>query len=97
VINGDTLNEKLSNPNGFAALALKLGLSESRLLEHLYLSAYARYPSEAELAPLRKSLQESQASTPATATAAMRQEVRQKALEDLMWALLTSKEFLFNY
>lgn len=35
VINGDTVNKKLSAPDGFAALSLKLGLSNSRLLDTL--------------------------------------------------------------
>jgi hypothetical protein len=48
VINGDTLNKKLSDPNGYAALALKLGLSDSKILDHLFLSAYSRYPTDAE-------------------------------------------------
>ena len=48
VINGDTLNKKLSAPDAFPALALKLGLSDSRLLDTLFLSAYSRYPEEAE-------------------------------------------------
>ena len=48
VINGDTLNKKLSSPDGFPALALKLGMSDSRLLETIFLSAYSRYPSESE-------------------------------------------------
>ncbi len=88
VINGDTLNKKLSAPEGFTALALKLGLSNARLLETLYLSAYSRYPSDAEKSAVLGALN---AVTPSTNT------TRQKQVEDMMWALLTSKEFMFNY
>ena len=94
VINGDTLNKKLDDPNGFAALALKLGLSDAKIVEHLYLSAYSRYPSAQEKLRLTEVLGKS---AQQTGTADARREARQKALEDLMWALLTSKEFLFNY
>src|SRR5262249_17417685 len=88
IINGDTLNHKLTDANGYPALAIKLGLSDSRILEHLYLSAYSRYPSDAEKQPLLDALKKARGGTAAS---------RQQALEDMMWALLTSKEFLFNY
>ena len=94
VINGDTLNKKLSDPNGYAALALKLGLSDSKILEHLYLSAYSRYPTEAEKQATAESLKTSRV---AKGSVDVQRDARQKALEDMMWALLTSKEFLFNY
>jgi hypothetical protein len=94
VINGDTLNKKLSDPNGYAALALKLGLSDSKILDHLFLSAYSRYPTDAERQETVQSLRTSRA---AKGSADVQRDVRQKALEDMEWALLTSKEFLFNY
>ncbi|MFN0166831.1 MAG: DUF1553 domain-containing protein [Bryobacteraceae bacterium] len=94
VINGDTLNKKLSDPNGYAALALKLGLSETRIVEHLFLSAYSRYPSEDEKTTLAKALRGARL---ASGSVEAQRDARQKALEDMMWALLTSKEFLFNY
>ena len=83
VINGDTLNKKLSAPDGYVALFLKLGLSDSRILEHIFLTAFSRYPSEAEKAMLLPALQKARP--------------RQQGLEDMLWALLTSKEFLFNH
>lgn len=98
VINGDTLNKKLSDPNGYAALALKLGLSDARILDHLFLSAYARYPTGPERQQMVAALKASRAAAGAGAVSAeIQRDVRQKALEDMMWAALTSKEFLFNY
>jgi hypothetical protein len=85
VINGDTLNKKLSAMDGNATLFLKLGLSDSKILDHIYLTAFSRYPSESEKKTLVAALGKS------------RQPSRQQALEDMMWALLTSKEFLFNH
>ena len=94
VINGDTLNKKLMDPEGFPALAIKLGLSDSRILDHLYLSAYSRYPTDTEKRRMLAALGEARATT---GPADVQREARRQALEDMMWALLTSKEFLFNY
>ncbi len=85
VINGDTLNKKLSAADGYVALFLKLGLSDTRIVEHVFLTAFSRYPTESEK------------STLVAALGKARKDSRQQALEDMLWALLTSKEFLFNH
>ena len=89
VINGDTLNRKLSAPEGSIALFIKLGLSDRRILEHMFLSAYSRYPSEAERQTLLAALEKARESKSADA--------HRQALEDMVWAMLTSKEFLFSH
>jgi hypothetical protein len=94
VINGDTLNKKLSDANGYAALAVKLGLSDARILDHLFLSAFSRYPADAEKQPLVDALRKARSTT---GSPEVQREVHRQALEDMMWAMLTSKEFLFNY
>ncbi len=88
VLNGDTLNKKLSNDNGSIALLLKVGLSDRRIVEHLYLSSYSRYPTPAESSAVLDALATAKSKGP---------DARRPALEDAVWALLTSKEFLFNY
>ncbi|HEY6391914.1 MAG TPA: DUF1553 domain-containing protein [Bryobacteraceae bacterium] len=85
VINGDTLNKKLSAADGYVALFLKLGLSDARIVEHVFLTAFSRYPTESEKSTLVAALSNA------------RKDSRQQALEDMLWALLTSKEFLFNH
>jgi hypothetical protein len=94
VINGDTLNKKLSSPDGFPALAVKLGMSDSRLLETVFLSAYSRYPSETEKQTMVDLLQKARVTS---GPVALQTDARRKAVEDMMWAMLSSKEFLFNY
>jgi hypothetical protein len=94
VINGGTLNKKLMAPDAYPALSIKLGLSDSRILDHLFLSAYSRYPTDAEKQPMLAALR--QVRTTAGPVDVQR-EARRQALEDMMWAMLTSKEFLFNY
>ena len=75
-------------------MLLRLGLSDSRIVEHMTLSAFSRYPTEAEREQLGKALAESRL---AKGTAEQQKESRRQALEDLVWAMLTSKEFMFNH
>ncbi len=96
VINGDTLNKKLSNPNGYVNLFQKIGLSDARVVEQLSLSAYGRYPSSEEKQTILAALTKSRA-VPAGATQETAKEARRLGLEDMVWAMLTSKEFLFNH
>ena len=95
VINGDTLNKKLSAPDGVRGAGAEAGAFATRkILDHLFLSAYSRYPTDAEKQPMLAALRKARATTGSTDA---QREARQQALEDMMWALLTSKEFLFNY
>jgi hypothetical protein len=88
VINGDTLNKKLSAADGTIGLFLKLGLSDRRIVEHMFLSAFSRYPTDGERTQLLGQL--------AQAKTAKGPDAHKQALEDIVWAMLTSKEFLFN-
>ncbi len=94
VINGDTLNKKLSDPNGYVNLFQKIGLSDARVVEQIYLSAFSRYPSTSEKQSITTALARSRQSgtTPEAA-----KDARRQAAEDMVWSLLTSKEFLFNH
>lgn len=93
VINGETLNRKLMAQGGVVNLFLKLGLSDGRMVEQVYLSAFGRFPSDTEKQRAAELLRGSrlEKGTPEAMLLSRRQ-----GLEDLMWALLTSKEFLFN-
>ena len=94
VINGDTLNEMLRADDGAIDMFLKLGLSNKKILEHLYLSALSRYPTGRENEALLDVLEEAERETSADP---LERDHRRKPLEDLMWAMLTGKEFLFNH
>ena len=94
VINGDTLNKKLSAADGYLSLLARLGLSDARIVEHLFLSAFSRYPSEDEKRDLVAAIEKTRLKT---GTQEALRESRRQVLEDMAWSLLTSKEFLFNH
>ncbi|MBM3792656.1 MAG: DUF1549 domain-containing protein [Acidobacteria bacterium] len=93
VINGDTLNKKLSDANGYVNLFQKIGLSDARVLDQLSLAAYGRYPTAEEKQTIIGALVKARGG----ATQEAAREARRHAMEDMVWAMLTSKEFLFNH
>jgi hypothetical protein len=90
IINGDTLNQKLRAPGSIVDSFLKLGVSDEMIVEHLYLAALSRRPNQSEIQQLRKELKTDGGSLDSTSE-------RRQTIEDLVWAVLTSREFLFNH
>jgi hypothetical protein len=74
-------------------MLLKLELPDERAVEYLYLSAFSRYPSEAGRREILDDLQKGEARQQASVGPV---EARRHVFEDLLWAMVTSKEFLFN-
>jgi hypothetical protein len=83
LINGPTVNEKLRNPNNHIGRLLTKKMSDVDMLTELYLATLSRPPTEADV---KVSL----------AHIAKAQDKR-KAWEDVHWALLNAKEFLFRH
>jgi hypothetical protein len=94
VINGDTLNKKLSDSNGYVNLFQRIGLSDARVVEQVYLAAYSRYPNAQEKGVVLGELAKARAGA---ASAEAAKDARRQAMEDMVWSLLTAKEFLFNH
>ncbi len=84
VSNGDTINNKLTDKNSCVAQALATGQPDERLIEDAYLSAVSRAPSASERDRLLKVF-------------ASAKDDKRLLLEDAYWALISSKEFLFNH
>lgn len=85
--NGQTLNDKLRSPKSRVEDWLKEKISDAEAVRRLFLAALCRAPSRAEMQKLQQLLAES---------AKDKQVSRRQMLEDLFWAVLTSKEFMFN-
>ncbi len=85
ISNGDTIRAKLTAKDGKVESLAKDGQSLYRVIEDLYLSALSRYPTDAEVSKLLAVTGDVQASN------------RRIAIEDLYWAVLSSREFLFNH
>jgi hypothetical protein len=81
--NGDTLNQKLRAAGN--RVEKLLAKPDAEVVEEAYLAALSRTPSEHEK---RKVL---------SVLAGTDAKQRREAVEDLFWALLSSREFLFNH
>ncbi len=88
VANGDTLNGKLRSEKSFIAKYVADSAADDVVLDDLYLRALSRPPSINERNGTLAALAEAAKDGP---------ESRQQAIEDLAWAVLSSKEFLFNH
>jgi hypothetical protein len=83
LLNSSDLQNKVAAPQGRLALLLKEKKSDDALIAELYLLAYGRQPRDAEFTAVRAYLAD--------------QKDRKAGFEDLLWALLNTKEFLFNH
>jgi hypothetical protein len=83
LMNNKGLNERLADKNGRVAKLIESKAPDAKVVEELYLASVARVPSADEMKKGVKTLAGA--------------KNRQQAAEDLMWALLNTKEFLFNH
>jgi hypothetical protein len=86
VANGDTFNKKLANPKGRIAKAIASARPDNELVEDAFIAALSRVPAGAELQQFTAPLAEAKDA-----------KEKQLVLEDAYWALLSSREFLFNH
>ena len=85
--NGETVNGKLRATGGTADRLAKQSLTDDQVVERIYLLALSREPGATE----RTRVQTALGKLPADPTA------RRDAIEDLLSAVLTGTEFLFNH
>jgi hypothetical protein len=83
LINGPTINDKLRNPNNRIGRLLKAKTPEAEMVNELFLSTLSRLPNAEESQAIRDH--------------AAQAKDKRKAWEDIQWALLNTKEFLFRH
>ena len=82
LMNGEALNRKIASDDGRIARALKAKKPADDIIEELYLATFSRKPTDAERKLVKAKIAES--------------PTQREGLEDLLWALLNSAEFVFN-
>jgi len=80
---GTTYNEKLWKPGARVYDLFQTGATDKKIIEELYLAAFARTPTSSEQRAIRAQI----AATP----------TREQALRDLQWAILSSRQFAENH
>jgi hypothetical protein len=88
LLNGDTLQQKIRQ-GGVVKGLLDAGRPPEQVIEEIYLRTLTRKPTEKELAALMEIVR----ADPAAQTPAGLRET----LEDGFWAILNSREFVFNH
>lgn len=91
LMNGSDIRSKLSGGSGRAAALAKDKRPDNEKIRELYLAAFARAPRDAELKTALAYLKE-----PISDANGNGISDRHK-FEDLLWALINTKEFLFNH
>lgn len=84
LMNSSKLQARLVDKQGRAARLAKSTLTPEQIVEDLYLATFSRLPTPEE-------------QTIAAQLIAKAGDARQQVIEDVMWALLNSAEFVFNH
>lgn len=84
LMHSQDLQSKLANENGWARQLADSEHSNREIVERCYLATFARFPTPEEVRVVLSSFPSPD-------------EPRQAAVEDLMWALFNTAEFVFNH
>ena len=85
ISNGETINSKLQVEDNQIGAWLEAQMSDEQIVERAYLASLARFPTEREKSQLVELL----------ASADLGQ--RRIHIEDMLWGIMSSREFLFNH
>jgi len=83
LMNAQATADKIVHPDGAALRLARANLADEEIIREVYLTALARTPTNAELERLLLHFRET--------------GNRQESIEDLIWVLINSREFVFNH
>jgi len=86
LMNGDTVSNKISQ-GGIVRTSMAAGKNAEQVVGDLYVRCVSRKPTSDELKAVTEQFQK----------AGQDKALQQQILEDVFWALLNSKEFMFNH
>ena len=84
---GDTVLKKVQDDDTIGGKMVKSGKSDAEIIDELFVRAYARKPLPQELIMINTYVAQSSEHGVA----------RKKVFDDLLWTVVTSKEFMVNY
>jgi hypothetical protein len=87
LMNSESTIAKIQHRDGRAAKLAEANLPPDQVIVELYLTTLSRFPKDAEREAMREAFASSQATV----------EDRREAIEDVLWTLLNTKEFVFNH
>lgn len=88
IANGDTVNQKLKAADNRIAKWLSADNPAADIIDDAFLTCFARHPTTAEKEKLVAALNEA---------AGADAEQKRQVLEDVLWSLISTREFLFNH
>ena len=83
VANGTFVYHRIIDKNNLFRRLLKDGIPTDELVDHLYLAGYARYPTDEERRYVIEHVE--------------KHEESEEGWEDVIWAIINSKEFAFQH
>ncbi|MDZ4406007.1 MAG: DUF1549 and DUF1553 domain-containing protein [Prosthecobacter sp.] len=95
LMNAADVKAKLTAAGGRAEMLTKAEMSEPKRIRELYLAAFSREPAADEIRIAETHLLKPR--TDATGKPLDSQRAKRNGYEDLLWALLNTKEFLYNH
>lgn len=82
--NGDTLNEKLKQKDNRVDRLLSSGKTPAQIIEEVYLASVSRFPTPQEQKAMAAALSGTS-------------EEKREVLQDILWSLMSSRDFVFNH